>query len=312
MAASLPIDVLRSFVAIVDYGSMLKASERVFLTQSALSLQVKRLEEMLQQPLFHRDGRRLVLAPSGETLLQYAREMLALNDRAISAVSGGILAGPVRVGMVQDFAETLLTRILAQFAALHPEAALHARIGGTMELLDELAKDRLDVLIGFSEPGSKGEVRVEPMIWIGDPDLATREVAHLAVLEKPCRFREAAIAALEAAGRPYRIVLETPNLSTLRAGVGRGPGPDLPHAAVLFRRARRRGGRIAPPAGRGLQPLDGREPHPSPAAAGGPGARLAAQLAGRPLREATPSIRHGIDISFIHKDLPSLIFVGKL
>ncbi len=224
MLASLPIEVLRSFVAIVDYGSMLKASERVFLTQSALSLQVKRLEEMLQQPLFHRDGRRLVLAPAGETLLGYARDMLALNDQAVSAVSGGKLAGPVRVGMVQDFAETLLTSILAQFAALHPEAALHARIGGTLELLDELEKGRMDLLIGFSEPGSAAEVRVEPMIWIGDPRLASREVAPLAVLEKPCRFREAAISSLEAAGRPYRIVLETPNLSTLRAGVEAGLG----------------------------------------------------------------------------------------
>ncbi len=224
MPATLPIEVLRSFVAIVDCGSMLKASERVFLTQSALSLQVKRLEELLQQPLFHRDGRRLVLAPAGEVLLPYAREMLSLSDQAISAVSGGALDGPVRVGMVQDFAETLLTRILAQFAALHPDTALHARIGGTLELLDELEKDRMDLLIGFSEPGSKAEVRVEPMVWIGDPDLASHEVLPLAVLEKPCRFREAAITALEAAGRPHRIVLETPNLSTLRAGVDAGLG----------------------------------------------------------------------------------------
>ncbi len=237
MAASLPIDVLRSFVAIVDSGSMLKASERVFLTQSALSLQVKRLEEMLQQSLFHRDGRRLVLAPAGETLLQFAREMLTLNDRAISAVSGGALAGPVRVGMVQDFAETLLTSILAQFAALHPEAALHARIGGTVELLEEMQKDRLDLLIGFAEPGSPAQVRVEPMMWIGDLGLVTREVLPLAVLERPCRFREAAIRSLEAVGRPYRIALETPNLSTLRAGVQAGLGltcrTPLFHTAML-------------------------------------------------------------------------------
>lgn len=224
MPASLPIDVLRSFVAIVDTGSMLKASERVFLTQSALSLQVKRLEEMLQQSLFHREGRRLVLAPAGDTLLQYAREMLTLNDRAIGAVTGGALAGPVRVGMVQDFAETLLSGVLSQFAALHPEAVLHARIGGTVELLEELEKERMDLLIGFSEPDHAAQVRSEQMVWYGDPLLALREVAPLAVLEKPCRFREAAIAALDAAGRPYRIVLETPNLSTLRAGVAAGLG----------------------------------------------------------------------------------------
>ena len=237
LPANLPMDVLRSFVAIVDNGSMLKASERVFLTQSALSLQVKRLEEMLQQPLFHRDGRRLVLAPAGDVLLLHAREMLALNDRAISAVTGGALAGPVRVGTVQDFAETLLTNILARFAQLHPEAVLHARIGGTVELLEDIEKDRLDLLIGFAEPDAPAQVRLDPMIWIGDPVLASREVVPLAVLEKPCRFREAAIAALDAAGRSYRIVLETPNLSTLRAGVEAGLGltcrTPLFHAATL-------------------------------------------------------------------------------
>ena len=116
MATNLPTELLRSFVAIVDSGSMLKATERVFVTQSALSLQMKRLEETVLTPLFHRDGRRLTLTPAGQALLVHAREILALNDRAVVALTGDALVGPVRVGLVQDFAETLLSGVLARQA----------------------------------------------------------------------------------------------------------------------------------------------------------------------------------------------------
>ena len=87
MPVNLPTNVLRSFVAIVDSGSKLSASERVFVTQSALSLQVKRLEEMLQRSLFARDGRRLSLTPAGEVLLGHAKRLLSLNDEVVAAMS---------------------------------------------------------------------------------------------------------------------------------------------------------------------------------------------------------------------------------
>lgn len=224
MHPNLPIDVLRSFVAIVDAGSMLKATQTVFLTQSALSLQIKRLEDLLQQPLFSREGRRLALTPAGDAFLLYARRLLALNDEAVQAIAGAALHGPVRIGMVQDYAETLLSGVLAGFARLHPKAPVHARVGGTLELLDLHERNSLDLVLGFTEPGSGAEVRLDAMCWIGDGALAEADVLPLAVLEKPCRFREAGLAALEAAGRSYRIAIETPNLSTLRAGVNAGLG----------------------------------------------------------------------------------------
>jgi DNA-binding transcriptional LysR family regulator len=219
MAVNLPTELLRSFAAIVDSGSMLRATERVFLTQSALSLQMKRLEETVQTPLFHRDGRRLSLTPSGEKLLTFAREILAANDRAVSSLNGNVLAGPARVGLVQDFAETLLSGVISQFAQLNPETQLQMRVGGTLELLELLRSDRLDVVLGMGPDDDVAAVRTAPMQWLGNLDLAKSDVLPLAVLERPCRFRDAALAALEAAGRPYRIVLETPSLSVLRAGV---------------------------------------------------------------------------------------------
>ncbi|HEY0340384.1 MAG TPA: LysR family transcriptional regulator [Steroidobacteraceae bacterium] len=87
MPVTLPTNYLRSFVAIADSGSMLSASQRVFVTQPALSLQVKRLEELLQQPLFARERRRLSLTPAGEVLLSYARRLLSLHDETVAKVS---------------------------------------------------------------------------------------------------------------------------------------------------------------------------------------------------------------------------------
>ncbi|WP_426030893.1 LysR substrate-binding domain-containing protein [Caulobacter sp. DWP3-1-3b2] len=222
MPTNLPTELLRSFVAIVDSGSMLKATERVFVTQSALSLQMKRLEETVLTPLFHRDGRRLVLTPAGHALLVHAREILDLNDKAVVALTGDALIGPVRVGLVQDFAETLLSGVLARFTQLNPEVQLHVRVAGSPDLLDLLSGDRLDVVLCMGAPDDNAAVRVAPMVWHGDAALLERPVLPLAILEPPCRFRDAALAALERDGRPYRVALETPSLSALRAAVEAG------------------------------------------------------------------------------------------
>ena len=224
MAVNLPTELLRSFAAIVDSGSMLRATERVFVTQSALSLQMKRLEETVQTPLFHRDGRRLVLTSAGDALLVYAREMLTTNDRAVAALTGDALTGPARIGLVQDFAETLLSGVLAQFAHLNPETQLQVRVGGSQELLNLLSSDRLDVVLCMGAADDPAAIRTAPVSWLGDAALASQEVLPLAVLEAPCRFREAALGSLAAAGRAYRVVLETPSLSVLRAALEAGLG----------------------------------------------------------------------------------------
>jgi DNA-binding transcriptional LysR family regulator len=252
---NLPTNLLRSFVAIVDTGSMLNASEQVFVTQSALSLQIKRLEELVQQALFLREGRRLSLTAAGDVLLDYSRRVLNLHDEAVAAVSAGRFAGPARIGMVQDFADTLLTGLLSRFAELHPDAQIFARVAGTAELQTLLERRDLDILLGFAAPNDPHAVTVAPMSWYGDPALVDRDVIPLAVLEEPCRFREAAIRSLEDAGLNWRLAVETPNLGTLKAAVGAGLGitcrthlflgegptltherlPELPRVAAILR-----------------------------------------------------------------------------
>ncbi len=224
MPVNLPTNLLRSFVAIVDSGSMLSAADKVFVTQSALSLQIKRLEELVQQSLFTRDGRKLALTRPGDVLLDYARRVLSLHDEAVVAITTGTFSGPVRIGMVQDFADSLLSGLLARFGELHPNAQIYARVAGTAELQGQIERNQLDIVLGFAASDDPAGIRVAPMAWYGDAGLAAQDVIPLAVLEKPCRFREAAIASLEAAGRPYRLAVESPNLSTLRAAVEAGLG----------------------------------------------------------------------------------------
>lgn len=224
MTVNLPTNMLRSFVTIVDTGSMLSASEQVFVTQSALSLQIKRLEELVQQRLFVRDGRRLALTSAGEVMLGYARRVLAIHDEAVGAITARRFTGPVRIGMVQDFADLLFSGLLARFAELHGDAQIFARVAGTVELQENLERGQLDLVIGYAAPGHPQTVRTASTSWFGHAELVGKAEIPLAVLEKPCRFREAAIASLDAIRRPWRIAVETPNLSTLRAAVAAGLG----------------------------------------------------------------------------------------
>jgi len=224
MAVNIPTELLRSFVAIIDTGSMLQATERVFVTQSAISLQMRRLEDIVRQPLFNRQGRRLRLTPAGEHLAGMAREILALNDRLFAAMQGQALSGTARIGLNQDFAEVFLPGVLQDFAIAHPETQLHVRVAGSRELLDAMGADALDIVLCVRPAGDANGIKTEPMRWIGQTRLLERDVLPLALLEEPCLYRATALKALEDAGRPFRIVVETASLSGLRAAVQAGLG----------------------------------------------------------------------------------------
>lgn len=265
----LPLDLLRSFVAIAEAGTMARASARVHRTASALSLQMRRLSDAAGRPLFRRDGRRVALSEAGAGLLPHAREVLAASARARDAVRGVVLEGPVRFGAVQDFAEGPLAAALAAFAARHPDVRLEVRVAGSADLRARADAGELDLALVFVARSRRALLR-EPMIWLGDPALAARDPVPLVVLDPPCPFRTAALAALRRAGRRTFPALTTPSLSALRAAVAAGLG-------VGCRTARSAGG--LPTIAGGLPPLgeiawDLHVPRPL-----GPGARhLAAEV----------------------------------
>jgi len=234
---NLPTGLLRSFVTIVDTGSMIRASEHIALTQSALSLQMKRLADLLQQQLFRREQGALSLTPAGETLLIHAREILELNDRVVASLGAG-LSGPVRIGMVQDFADAILSRVLSRFKRLNPSVRLEMRVGTSTDLRDSLCSDLIDIALYLDGDRSEDTVAMANMAWYGDEQLLEEPSLPVALMNRPCIFREAALAALDATGIAYNIALETPSTSVLKAAVSSGLSATCRTAALMGRASR--------------------------------------------------------------------------
>ncbi|WP_246270211.1 LysR substrate-binding domain-containing protein [Hongsoonwoonella zoysiae] len=226
---NLDMDVLRTFVAGIELGSFARAAERVGRSPSAVSLQLRKLEEQVGQTLFEKKGRGLALTEAGEILLGYARRMLDLNDEARTALSGlSALEGWVRIGIPQDFAETWLPDLLARFQRAHPKTRVEARVDRGTHLVEAVDTGTLDLALTWGRLGNaRAEVLQErQVVWIGPASYAcdVAEPFPLVAFDEPCMFRRAAIAALEREKIAWRHVFASPSLSGLWAAVSAGLG----------------------------------------------------------------------------------------
>lgn len=223
------LDLLRTFVAIVDNGSFTRAAQRLSLTQSTVSLQIKRLEDGLARRLFDRDGRELRVTPDGEILLTYARQILGLGAEALARLVGSEVSGVVRLGTPEDFATTHLSEVLACFARSHPQVALQVNCDFTLNLLDDFGKGRYDLILFKREPqGPTGGTKVwrEMLDWVASPRVVVEigSPIPLVLAPAPDVYRKRALSALDAAGREWRIVYTSPSLAGLQAAVQAGLG----------------------------------------------------------------------------------------
>ena len=223
MLQDLPSPLLRSFVAVVDCGSLASAAARIGRSESALSLQMARLEDILGQSLFDRDGRSLKLNQSGSQLLAHARAILGRIDVARVELRPAALR-PVRLGIVQDFVQLILEPTLSTIRGAAPETSFDIMIAGTSELLQALGEDRLDTALCDGELVGVGTAISLPMRWFGSPSLAENDVIPLVNVTPPCPFLTAAQHALDVAGRPWRLAVTTPSLDGVKAAVHAGLG----------------------------------------------------------------------------------------
>jgi DNA-binding transcriptional LysR family regulator len=220
-------DLLRTFIAFVDGGSLARAAAIVGRTPSAVTAQMQRLEDVVGTPLLAPTGRGRALTPAGEELVGHARRILAVHREAWLSMKGARAGGQVSLGATQDFADDALPSLLRQFAASHTRVRLDLRVGRTAELTRGFEEGTIGVLIAMRqqpEPDEIGVVR-EPMLWLGaESGLAggVEEELPLALLDAPCGFRNAATASLDQDGRPYRIAATSPSLSGLKAAVRAG------------------------------------------------------------------------------------------
>ena len=223
MTALLDIDQLRTFIAIAETGSFTKAAEVVNKTQSAVSMQMKRLEERLERPIFARDGRASKLTEDGQRLLDYARRLVKLNVETIAAFSDEALSGRVRLGVPDDYADRYLPEIMARFSRAYPGVELTVLCEPSVDLLERIDENEIDLAIVTNcESKRVSETfRRERLLWVTSNRHPTHleERVPLALGRPSCIWRRTAIERLESIGRPYRLLYSSSNAGAVAAAV---------------------------------------------------------------------------------------------
>jgi DNA-binding transcriptional LysR family regulator len=254
---NLDMDALRSLVAILHRGGLARAAERIGRSPSAISQQMRKLELQVGQPLFRKQGRRVVLTEAGDRVHAYARRILELNDEAVHAVRGAAIDGTVRFGLPGDFAESWLPVALGQFRKAYPAVRVDVLVEPNRLLLERLDRGELDLVLAMNQSARADaeQLATLPMTWIGPA--GTGEVVRsdsmldLALYQPPCFFRQAGTSALDRAGIAWRPAFVTASLHSLWAGVAAGLGITVRTGADLPPSLMRLDGR------HGLPPLPG-------------------------------------------------------
>ncbi len=206
MPRNLDLAALRSFVTVADVGGVTRAAGYLNLTQSAVSMQIKRLEDSLGFQLFLRAARRLALSPEGEQLLSYGRRMLALNDEALSRFSAHACTGTIRLGVPHDVVYPAIPGVLKRMAQAYPLVRIHLVSSFTILMKQDFAKGDLDVMLTTEEAPEPGAevLATRPLVWVGAPDGSAWQRRPLRLgFKDTCIFRARAQAALDAAGIPW-------------------------------------------------------------------------------------------------------------
>lgn len=221
--------LLRAFVALAETLSFSRTAERLGRSQSAVSVQIQKLESLLGCTLFERDRRNVRLTPEGEALLGDARRILSLSEALLSRARGPEVEGEIRFGSPEDFATRYLPEILAAFAAGHPRVRLHVNCDLTLKLVEGFGRGEYDLIVVKQDPaepypGSRRLWRENP-VWVA-PSRSPPEAGRLPLVlsPAPCVYRRRAVSALDAAGLPWSIAYTSPSyagtVAAVRAGLG--------------------------------------------------------------------------------------------
>lgn len=221
----LQLDWLKCFVAVVDAGSLSSAAAEVHRSQSAVSMQLKKLEDALQHRLIERGSRKLELTPEGLTLLGYARRILDLHAEAKVVLSGEELTGRVRLGVPDDYAAKYLTPVLKRFAPRHSGVEIELDCEQSTSLIPRVANGELDLALVSRDHSRRGTLLFhEPMVWVGSTqfELWRRDPLPIAVYEDTSLARRSAINSLAQQGRRYKLVYNSSSLAGQIAAVESG------------------------------------------------------------------------------------------
>lgn len=221
-AHNLDLPALRAFIAIVDRGGVTRAAEALNLTQSAVSMQLKRLEEVLCCPLFDRVGRQMILTGAGEQLLGYARRIIATNDEAVTRLTHASYEGELTLGVPDDIIYPRIPAVLKRFAALFPRVRVQLVASISRNLRADLARGRCDIILTTEKgmPSGAETLTTMRLVWLGATGgSAWRGRPVRLGFEAGSAFRTEAVAALDAAGIPWEIAIEAGESRTVEVSV---------------------------------------------------------------------------------------------
>ncbi|TDV25558.1 DNA-binding transcriptional LysR family regulator [Paraburkholderia caballeronis] len=226
MSRNLDIGLVRAFVAVAESGSMTAAANALYVTQGAVSQQIKRLEASFGCSLFTRDARRIELSPVGERFLGQARQLLRLNDEILAEMNERPLHGPLRIGVPYDLMGPYFATIIKAFSDTHPHVEISLVCGTSPELADAIHGGTLDLAVVEEPAGVSADacLRVEPLVWVG----ARGGGAHrkrplpLSMVAESCAFRPVVLAALDERGIRWRTVFESGGIEATTATVRSG------------------------------------------------------------------------------------------
>ena len=227
--SNLPIDLLRSFVAVKEYGGVSRAADALARTQPAVSLQIKRLEALLEQRLFHRSRQKFELTDAGEVLLDYAQKILSLNDEVMVHFSAQKIQGRVRLGLPSEFAATLMPRIIGRFSRQYPDVSVEVGSELSVVLQKQFRNKRYDLVLTLQEKPyrkSSNLVKHDDLVWVGKQSSIdfSSGIVPLIVAPQGCMYRGRALKVLKQAKVKNKIVYTIPDLSGIEAAIQEGLG----------------------------------------------------------------------------------------
>lgn len=226
---NLPTDLLRAFVTVVELGGFTPAADWLGRSQPAVSLQIKRLEQLLGQTLLIRSGQQLELSRAGQQLFRYARQILALNDEAVAQFSKTAVSGKIHFGIPSEFATTLLPKIVGRFAQAYPNVTLEVTCALSKQLLAEVERRRYDLILALhDDPAMAGHnlVKEDELVWVTGSDHDAHLQSPLPLIAAPegCIYRKRGIERLQESQRDWRIVYTIPDLTGIQAAIEEGLG----------------------------------------------------------------------------------------
>jgi DNA-binding transcriptional LysR family regulator len=237
---NLPTDVLRTFLAVIDLGSFTKAGQLLGRTQPAISLQIRKLEDLIGLPLLDTSGRVIALTKNGEALARHARQLLVLNDEIIARLQKRGSEGSLRVGLPTDYAVLFFQKAISHYSQQHPEVQLSIHCDVSENLLSMLSADEIDLAIAmYDERPASGLIYtwMERPIWAvgSDSDVDRRTPLPIAAHPEGCHYRSRMIHCLDQIGRPWRITYSSPGISGLQQAVQSGLGVTALTQRTLLR-----------------------------------------------------------------------------